>query len=167
MGRKQDGGEQPNLQLDAELARLNALPLPQLAAEVMTKGFSADDDPTVTPVEASFLVHDFCPVPRPDIHWGRALLRVLLLFATCGMSVYGGIRRRAKEARDPTSDLSKYARLEDLIGEGLQALEKASLVEPKTSWDGVATHLGYVTTRLGRDALAQNAVDRVLAGGTL
>jgi hypothetical protein len=48
-----------------------------------------------------------------------------------------------------------------------QALEKALLVESKTSFDGVATHVGYVTTRLGRDALTQNAVARILAGGSL
>jgi hypothetical protein len=69
-GKKKDDEEQPNPQLDAELARLNALALPQLAAEVMTKGFSSNFDPTVTPVEANFLVNDFCPTPRPRIHWG-------------------------------------------------------------------------------------------------
>jgi hypothetical protein len=83
------------------------------------------------------------------------------------MSSYAGVRRRAQELSDPTSNRAKFAQLEELLGEGFQALEKASLVEPKTSFDGVATHVGYVTTRLGRDALAQNAVDRVLAGGTL
>ena len=150
--KKDDEWEQPNPKLDAELARLNALPLPQLAAEVMTKGFSANYDPTVSPVQADFLVDDFCP--RPRLHLFRD-------------TTIRGQRRAAEELSDPTSTRAKFAQLEDLLGEGLQALEKASLVEPKSSFDGVATQVGYVTTRLGRDALAQNAVDRVLAGGKL
>jgi hypothetical protein len=45
-GVAEQADEQPSgAQLDADLARLSALSLPQLASEVMAKGFSADYDP--------------------------------------------------------------------------------------------------------------------------
>jgi hypothetical protein len=150
--KKEDEWEEPNPQLDAELERVSALALPQLASEVMTKGFSAKDDPTLTPVEAGFLVDDFCPRPRMHI------MRDSTIHAQ---------KRAAAELSDPNSTRAKFARLEDLIGEGLQALEKASLLQQKQTFDGVTNNVGYITTRLGRDALQQNAVDRILAGGTL
>jgi hypothetical protein len=134
-----------------ELERVSALSLPQLAAEVMAKGFSANDDPSLTPVEANFLVDDFCPRPK---------------FKLRDTTVHAQVRA-SKEASDPTTNRAKFARLEDLIGEGLQALEKASLLQQKQTFDGVTNSVGYVTTRLGRDALQRDAVDRVLAGGTL
>ena len=76
-------------------------------------------------------------------------------------------RRAAEQASDPTSTRAKFLCLQDVVAEGLQSLEKASLLETKASFNGVATQIGYVTTRLGRDALARNAVDRILVGGTL
>src|ERR1700683_3870399 len=152
-GRKKgDEWEEPKPQLDAELERVSALAVPQLASEVMTKGFSADDEHTLGPVEADFLVHDFCPTPRLHI------MRDSTIHAQ---------KRAAAELSDPNSNRAKFARLEDLIGEGLQALEKASLVQQKQTFDGVTNDVAYVTARLGRDALQQNAVDRILAGGTL
>src|SRR5580704_7360454 len=44
-GRKQNESDKPNPQLDAVLERLSPLSLPQLAAEVMTEGFSSNYDP--------------------------------------------------------------------------------------------------------------------------
>jgi hypothetical protein len=150
--KKEDEWEEPNPRLDAELERVSALALPQLASEVMTKGFSADDDPTLSPVEADFLVDDFCP--RPRLH----IMRDSTIHAQ---------KHAAAELSDPNSNRAKFARLEDLIGEGLQALEKVSLVQQKQTFDGITNNVGYVTTRLGRDAIQHNAIDRILAGGTL
>jgi hypothetical protein len=52
----------------------------------------------------------------------------------------------------------------ELVGEGLQVLEHASLVRgPVPAMGGD----GYAITRLGRAALEQGAVDRIIAGGSL
>jgi hypothetical protein len=150
-GRKGDEAEKPNPQLDAELERLSALSLPQLAAEVMTEGFSSDYDPSDTGRTVAVIAAGFCPGPQFK-------LRDTTVRAQ---------KRAFKEASDPNSTRAKFLRLQDLVREGLQTLEKASLVQPKTTNQGEATMVGYVTTRLGRDALERNAVDRVLAGGTL
>lgn len=150
-GRKQDESEKANPELDAVLERLSALPLPQLAAEVMTEGFSSDYDPGDTGRTVVVLAAGFCPTPRLK-------LRDTTVRAQ---------KRAFKEASDPTSTQAKSLRLQDLVREGVQALENASLVQPKTTNQGEATMVGYVTTRLGRDALERNAVDRILAGGTL
>ena len=150
--KKQDEWEQPNPALDAELARLQALSSAQLAAEVMTKGFSSNYDPSDGGWGAASIADEFCP--RPRLH----ILRDTTIKAQV---------RAVKEESDPTSTRGKFAQLRDVVGEGLQTLEKASLIQQKDSFDGVATNIGYVTTRLGRDALQQNAVDRMLAGGTL
>jgi hypothetical protein len=149
-GRKQSESDKPNPQLDAVLERLSALSLPQLAAEVMTEGFSSNYDPGDTGRTVAVIAAGFCPAPQ-------LRLRDTTVRAQ---------KRAMREASDPTSTQSKSLQLQDLVREGLQALEKASLVEPKTTNQGEATMVGYVTTRLGRDALEQNAVDRALAGGT-
>ena len=146
-GRKQ--GDQPNPQLDAELERLSALSSSQLAAEVMTEGFSSDYDPGDTGRTVVVIAAGFCPGPQLK-------LRDTTVRAQ---------KRALQEASDPNSTRAKYLRLQDLVREGLQTLEKASLVQPKTTNQGEATMVGYVTTRLGRDALESNAVGRVLAGG--
>jgi hypothetical protein len=150
-GKKQDAWEQANPELDGELERLSALSLPQLAAEVMTKGFSSNYDPSDEGRDTVGIAGEFWSPPG-----------MTLRDTTVGAQV-----RAAREVSDPTSTRAKFLQLQDLVGEGLQTLEKATLIQQKTSFTGVATSVGYVTTRLGRDALAQNGVDRVLAGGTL
>ena len=61
-------------------------------------------------------------------------------------------------------DEKLYQRFAELVGEGLQVLEHASLVRgPVTTNDGN----GYALTRLGRAALERGAVDRIIAGGSL
>ena len=61
-------------------------------------------------------------------------------------------------------DEKLYQRFAELVGEGLQVLEHASLVRgPVPAMGGD----GYAITRLGRAALEQGAVDRIIAGGTL
>jgi hypothetical protein len=55
-------------------------------------------------------------------------------------------------------------RFRELVGEGLQVLEHASLVRGPVATSG---GVGYTATRLGRDALERGAVDRIIAGGSL
>jgi hypothetical protein len=150
-GKKQDDWEKPNPELDAELERLNALSSPQLAAEVMSKGFSSDYDPSDDGREAAQIAAEFWTPPD---------------FKLRDTTVHAQ-KRASQEASDPTSIRAKFLELQDLVGEGLQTLEKATLIQQKTSFDGVATTVAFVTTRLGRDALERSAVDRILAGGTL
>jgi hypothetical protein len=111
---------------DAEIARLAALPLQQLAAEVMDKGFGPN-----------------CPASDG--------------FVTVGMLVEQFVENAARygDVQD---------RLKLLVGEGVQALEHASLVCPHV-W---ASHPGfYVETRYGKTVREANAVERVLSGGSL
>jgi hypothetical protein len=53
-----------------------------------------------------------------------------------------------------------YQDLNDLIGEGIQALEHAGLVQP-TVWGGTGG-LYFVATRRGKAALEQDAVDEAV-----
>ena len=111
--------------LEAEADRASSLPLPQLAAEVMTKSFRVTED------------------------GGHPSFGILVTRFAPGTSHF---------------DEKLFQRFAELVGEGLQVLEHASLVRgPVTTNDGN----GYALTRLGRAALERGAVDRILAGGSL
>jgi hypothetical protein len=60
----------------------------------------------------------------------------------------------------------EYA-LSDVLAEGVQLLEQARLVRPKLAYNGNLAGYGWVTTRLGRTALAsgsvQSTVERLVA----
>ena len=128
----------------AEIARVNSLPLAQLAAEVMVRGFGPDgpggpgkqatieapSDLGFTRVTAYVIAAEFSPAFR---------------------------------SRSVPSQLRLS--LDYLIAEGLQVLEHACLV--RVRWHRDIGDLDYAATRLGRAALAQGAVERVLAGGAL
>ena len=116
--------------LEAEADRATSLPLPQLAAEVMTKAFRVTEE---------------------------------LRFQDGRYPVFGILVSRF--APDTSHhDEKLYQRFAELVGEGLQVLEHASLVRgPVTTNDGN----GYALTRLGRAALERGAVDRIIAGGSL
>lgn len=61
-------------------------------------------------------------------------------------------------------DEKLFQRFSELVGEGLQVLEHASLVRGPVPTSGGD---GYTATRLGRAALERGAVDRIIAGGSL
>jgi hypothetical protein len=61
-------------------------------------------------------------------------------------------------------DEKLFQRFSELVGEGLQVLEHASLVRGPVPTSGGD---GYAVTRLGRAALERGAVDRIIAGGSL
>ena len=147
----QDSEAAPNPQLDAEVTRLQGLSLPQLAAEVMTKGFSADYDPTQDGNDIGGIADVF--FARPD-------------FKLSDSTVHAQ-ERHAQEAATAGTPQQQLLILADLVTEGVQALEHAGLVCLKTNYDGQYFNVGYMATRVGRAALQRNAVDRVLAGGTL
>jgi hypothetical protein len=135
LGPRRPRASQLGSELDAEVERLDALPLPQLAAEVMAKAFRSDYEPGADPAEIGGIADEIMPAHSP--------------------AKYG----------DEVTD--SQLRLRDLIAEGVQLLEQARLVRLEAHYSGQAFYVGYVTTRLGRAALAGNAVDRILGGGSL
>jgi hypothetical protein len=126
----------------AEVDRLASLPLPQLASEVMTKGFgpgAPGDDP-----------NDTVTVGGPNINAGTTIADVV------GVLVEGFSTKGADQL---------VQRLRRLVAEALQALEHASLIRVQLHTEMGA--LDFAITRLGRAAVEQGAVDRILGGGTL
>ena len=108
-----------------EIARLNGLPVRDLAVEVMTRGFGATLEPSWT--------------GRPATSAVDAVVTVL---------VPGASKLPATE----------YRELYDVIGEGVQQLEHASLVR-LTYLDNIGGRL-FVITRLGRAALSDGSVSQ-------
>jgi hypothetical protein len=125
---------------NAELSRITALPLADLAAEVFTKGFGpggpgADDDkisvgqanisagPTASDI-THLLVPDRPGFPSPD-------------------------------------DLALMGKMERIVAEALQALEHASLV--RTQIHTAMGSFDFAATRKGRAALEQGTVQKLLA----
>lgn len=117
--------------LRAEIDRIAALTLQQLAAEAMTKGFGAGapgaGGAAVRPSDVSGTF-----IPADSSH---------------------GL------------DQGMLVELADIVVEGVQVLEHACLVRIVVSGSGGVYNSYVVTTRLGRVALEQNAVERVIAGG--
>lgn len=123
--------------LQAEVDRLGSLPMPELAAEVMAKGFGpggqgADKNNTVT-------------VGGSNVNAGVTV---------------GSI---APDFVPGDADEGLRIRRDRLVAEGMQALEHASLVRAQlhTAMGG----LDYTVTRLGRTALERNSVVQVISGG--
>src|SRR5579859_1476436 len=126
-----EGSKLPRLaelgpQIGVEVRRLEALPLPELAAEVMTNAFSPAYTPGAGMMELGAIADHFLPDYGPP------------------------------RAGDTTTN-EEYA-LRDLIAEGVQVLERALLVRPKFGYGGNLAGYGWVTTRLGRSALASGSV---------
>jgi hypothetical protein len=124
--------DEENAQLHAELQRISALPLPQLAAEVMRKGWSGPDSPGAADgtVKVRDLVGEFNPADG--------------LFAI---------------------DEVVAREIHNVVSEGVQALEHASLVRTSVGTQGGGAYYTYaVATRAGRAALQRGDVER-LAGG--
>jgi hypothetical protein len=123
-------------EIEAEVQRLDELPLPQLAAEVLSKAFQAEYKPDSGIKEVGEVVGAMLPphgeYPGPFYKW-------------------------------PQPSAAEY-RLRDLVREGLQVLEHARLLMPKGySTNGNWYHSGYVTTRLARAAMADGSVAQILS----
>jgi hypothetical protein len=131
-----DGYKLPRLaelgpQIGTEVSRLDALPMPQLATEIMTRAF------------------------KPEYVPGTSMTG-LGSVTDCFLPDYG-----APRAGDLTSP-AEFA-LRDLVAEGMQVLEQARLVRPKFGYNGNVAEHGWVTTRLGRWALASGNVESAVA----
>jgi hypothetical protein len=146
-GHKHDDDEAeaaaPSSALTDEVARLDALPLSALAAEVMSKGFGpgapgADAGNTVT-------------IGGPNINSGVTVGAIATEFEPPGSG---------RQVNDP--DLLQLQRV---VAEGIQALEHAGLI--RTQMHTSMGSLDYALTRLGRTALERGQVERVLSGETV
>jgi len=127
--------------LEAEIERLDRLPLPALAAEVMGKAFGPGaswEDP-----------EEEVTVGGPN--------------AGAGATVEAITTTMAPDGSTRAFDESTRLRLQRLVAEALQVLEHASLVRAQvhTSTAG----FDYTPTRLGRTVLAAGAVTEVVGGG--
>jgi hypothetical protein len=131
--RKDDGGPGTTTvatqRLQAEIERLEALALPQLAAEVMRTAFTTDYAPDISPL--------------PPTEW---------------IFVPGDLKNTKL---DVPPDLSM--RLRDLAAEGIQVLEHKRLVRVEAHHFGTSFSHGYLTTRQGREALANGTLEQILA----
>jgi hypothetical protein len=138
---KQDRLGQWRLELEAERNRLNSLPLPQLATEVMVRAFGPggpganEEDVRVGQMNAGPSLYQICGLFEAERGFTFPL---------------------------PTEDDAKLLeRIRRLVAEGLQELEHASLIRVQ-----MHTSLGsldYATTRRGRAALDAGQVERILA----
>jgi hypothetical protein len=144
-GHKDHGesADQENPALRAEFERLNALPIPQLAAEVMRKGFGpggpgADDD-NVT-------------VGQQNANAGPDAYDIAYQFVSYESQPFGS----------PSADEILYRHIVRLVAEGLQELEHASLVRAQMHTDSGS--LDYATTRAGRAALTSGELETILGG---
>jgi hypothetical protein len=126
--RNKEQRESDRAEQEAAVKRLSSLTLPQLAAEVMTKGFH--DEPR------------YDPLSRPNL---------------------GALIRRVVPGADQR-DQDVYQQLSELVGEGVQLLEHASLVRGPIEGVSLGCH---TATRLGRAALERDAVERILDGGSV
>lgn len=149
-----EGGVDVDPELDAEVARVEALSLSKLAAEVMAKGFN---EPTAGGRTIGDIADEFRP-PRPS--------------ETSRLKRARAAVRAGQQASTQGSAANQSQRLADFVGEGVQVLEHAGLVRLRERTGAPfgpssSVTLFYVTTRLGRAALERNAVDHILGGGTL
>jgi hypothetical protein len=126
--------------LEAEIERLDQLPLPALAAAVMDKAFGRGaewEDP-----------EEEVTVGGPNVGAGATVEAI-----AAAMAPDGSTRAVDDRAR---------LRLQRLIAEGVQKLEHACLVRAQmhTAMGG----FDYTPTRLGRTVLAAGAVAEVVGG---
>ncbi|HVV91222.1 MAG TPA: hypothetical protein VHB53_12060 [Solirubrobacterales bacterium] len=128
-------------ELEAEIERLDQLPLPTLAAEVMGKAFG------------------------PGAEWEDPEEEVTVDGPGdgAGATVGGIAAEMAPGGSTKGVDEHTRLRLQRLVAEGVQALEHAALVRPQMH--EATAGLDYTPTRLGRKVLAAGAVASVVGGG--
>jgi hypothetical protein len=139
-GSRADRGAAADV-LEAEIERLDRLPLPALAAEVMGKAFGPGtewEDP-----------EEEVTVGGPNVD--------------AGATVEGITTEMAPDGSTRAVDDRTRLRLQRLVAEGVQALEHASLV--RTQMHTAIGGFDYTPTRLGRKVLAAGAVAEVVGGG--
>jgi hypothetical protein len=143
-GRKEQQPEQQRVngnELQAEIDRLESLPLAELATEVMSKGFGpggpgANEDDAIT-------------IGGPNIGAGPTISSIALAFTS--------------EGNTRGADDSVRQHLYRLVAEGLQMLEHAGLI--RTQVHTSMNSFDYTLTRAGRAALSAGTVQQILARG--
>ena len=139
---KQEMLAQWRVATQAEFERLNALPMMELATEVMIRGFGpgspgADDD-AIT-------------LGQANVNAGPTAQAISYAFAP----------ERAFTFPVPTpEDVKLRDRIAKLVAEGLQELEHASLV--RCQMHTAMGYLDWTATRRGRAALERSEVQRLL-----
>ncbi len=123
--------------IQGEIARLEALPLPRLAAEVMALGFGPDG-------------------PGAPGNPGTIEDPATVSFTRVGSTEIARRLTPAFGGRGVGSNLT--GRLMNLVAEGLQLLENGAFV--RVSWNGGHPH--YMATRRGRAALTAGRIDVLL-----
>ncbi len=138
-GHKDEGGDGAAAASGAaeEIARLEALTLPQLAAEVMEKGFGAEGPGG--PGKPG-------TIEAPSLSAERLRLNE--------------VARAVTPALVATNDAAEQLRIGNLVAEALQALELAALV--RVDWRGGTED--FKATRRGRSALSSGEVEQLVAG---
>jgi hypothetical protein len=134
-----DDGPDGAAALQDEIQRIAALPLAQLAVEVMVKAFGPDG-PGGPGQPGTLEDLDSATVQRLGLNE---------ITRACSPAWAG-------HGVDP----ARQREFSYLIAEGLQLVENASLV--RVGWQGGQAH--YMATRRGRTALAQNEIESALAG---
>jgi hypothetical protein len=120
-------------QVEAVAEQLAALPLPRLAAEVMTNAFKPEWEPGLGVTQLDAILDTFLP-PHGEFS--------------------GAIYKK------PRPSAAEYS-IRDMVREAAQLLEHAGLLIPKHyESNGNWTVLGWGTTRLGRAALTDGSVER-------
>ena len=132
-----NGRDDDAVTVQREIARLSALPLPRLAAEVMAIGFGPDG-------------------PGAPGEPGTVENPGTLTFERVGSTEIARRLTPAFGGRDVGPDLT--GALMNLVAEGLQLLENGALV--RVSWNGGHPH--YMATRRGRAALSAGRIDVLL-----
>lgn len=128
-------------ELEAAVGRLEQMPLPALAAEVMAKAFGLGaewEDP-----------EEEVTVGGPAARAGATVAGIAIAVAPLG-ATRGG-------------EGEAWLRLERLIAEAVQSLEHAALIRPQMHLAMDA--LDYTPTRFGRTVLAAGAVAEVVEVG--
>lgn len=127
--------------LEGEIERLDRLPLPELAAEVMAKAFGPGaewEDP-----------EEEVTIGGPNVGAGATVSAIATEMAPGGSTKGADERTRL--------------RLQRLVAEGVQALEHAALI--RSQMHTAMNSFDYTPTRLGRKVLAAGAVAEVVGGG--
>jgi hypothetical protein len=127
-------------ELEAEIERLDRLPLPALAGEVMARAFGPGAE---------------WEDPEEEVTVGGPS-------AGAGATVAAIAAALMPEGSPRGADERTRLRLQRLVAEAVQALEGAALVRPQVH--AATEGFDYTPTRLGRKVLAADAVAAVVGG---
>jgi hypothetical protein len=125
-------------ELEAEIERLDQLPLAVLATEVMAKAFGPGAE---------------WEDPEEEVTVGGPTARA-------GATVSEITTEMAPEGSTKGADERSWLRLQRLVAEAVQVLEHAALIRPQVHL--AIEGLDYTPTRLGRTVLAAGAVAEVV-----